>query len=268
MSNNEILSIEYTNCFVAFLDILGFEFKVMESQDRNDKLKILIDSLKICGCFPSGGKKISDSSGPERTIDIRSRFFSDTIVFFLQENQHDIAQLFLVIRYLQDRLWEKEICLRGTVTIGDMYWPDNKNNITIGPSLIKAYKVETQIAIYPRIIVSRDLFGYINHKDIQAYPFGRSGNLTDFIKRDEDGIFFLDLLNENINRFEGEYLWKNEDETIFSICWKDNCCSQHPVICEKLKQTINENIENVDEKVRQRYEWLKSYLEKSLDSGC
>jgi hypothetical protein len=262
MANTNISTIEYKNCFVAFLDILGFKSKVIESQDSADKLKILIDSLETCRGFPSEGKKESNSSGSWRSIDIRSRSFSDTMVFFLQTNDEDIAQLFLVIRYLQDRLWEKEICLRGAITIGNMYWPNKKDNITVGPALIKAHKLESEVAIYPRIIVSQDLFGYIEREAIQAYPFGQSGLLKDFIRQDKDGIYFLDLLNRQITRAQDEEIKKKVDKT-FSICWTEANNSNHGVMLGKVNEIINDNKTTEDEKIKQKYNWLKSYLDSS-----
>ena len=47
-------SFKYEDCFVSFLDILGFKNKVIDSQNSAETLKILIDSLNICSAFPSG----------------------------------------------------------------------------------------------------------------------------------------------------------------------------------------------------------------------
>jgi hypothetical protein len=253
--------VEYKKCFIAFLDILGFKSKVIESRDRVDKLRILIDSLKICGRFSSGGKNAGDTSGSLRTIDIRSRFFSDTIVFFLQTNEDDIAQLFLVIRYLQDRLWEKGICLRGAITIGDMYWPSVNNDITVGPGLIEAYELETEVAIYPRIIVSEKLFSYINSRQIQSYPFGQIEELKNFIRQDKDGVRFLDLLDRDVTRIHSETLQRTDDGN-YSIFWIEDYGSKHQDVLKTVKDIIRKNRRSKDMKKQQKYNWLNSYLGK------
>ena len=264
----ETNTIEYKDCFVAFLDILGFSEKVADSQNNQETLKILIDSLSICGAFPSGGKKKVDSQG-QRTISVQSRFFSDAVVFFMQEKPKDIAQLFFMTRYLQDRLWGKGICLRGAITLGSMHWDDYADlNITIGPALIEAHKLESEIAIYPRIIVSEDLYSYINNKNIKADPFGGGLNashdpdalLKDYIKRDADGVYFLDLLNSEILRTNDEVLESSGDDK-FSITWNFLSGSNHDYMLTKVDEIINENItSSKDEKIRQKYEWLKSYM--------
>jgi hypothetical protein len=257
-------SFKYEDCFIAFLDILGFKNKVIDSQHTSGILKILIDSLNICGAFPSGGKKVSATSNTNRTISIQSRFFSDTIVFFLKENKEDISHLFLIIRYLQDRLWEKGICLRGAVTTGGMYWPSTnckEGNIIVGPGLIDAYKLESNVAIYPRILVSQELCLYINGKEIDAYPFGQTGKLKDFIRKDEDEQYFLDLLNTNITRARDEELDKNN--SLFSVVWSGGTGSKHIEMLDNVSKIITDNIDSKDAKIRQKYGWLKSYKENS-----
>lgn len=254
-------AIKYQKCFIAYLDILGFKVKVLDSRDSSENLKILIESLNVCGAFPSGGKKAVSTSEGWRNIDIQSRFFSDTIVFFMQEDKKNLTQLLFVIRYLQDRLWEKGICLRGVVNIGDMHWPERGNNITVGPGLIEAHNLETEIAVYPRIVVSRELFKYINQNDIQSDPFAQGGNLKDYVPRDEDGIYFLDLLRNDITRFQGESIEAIEKE-MFTILYPEDSGSKHQEILDKVTEIIEQNVNSEDEKVRQKYEWLRSYLSK------
>jgi hypothetical protein len=262
-------TIEYQQSFVAFLDILGFRKMVIDSQNNQEILKILVDSLSICGAFPSGAKEATGSSGQRRAISIQSRFFSDTLVFFLQEKPEDIAQLFLMIRYLQDRLWEKGLCLRGAITLGGMYWEDSKDlNITVGPGLIEAHKLESEIAIYPRIIVSEELYTYINNKNIKADPFGGGlraqkpdALLKDYIKQDADGVHFLDLLNSEILRTNDEVLESLTDGK-FSITWNFLSESNHEYMLIKVDDIITENLTSENKKIRQKHEWLKSYVNK------
>ena len=262
---HEKRNIKYEKCFVAFLDILGFQSKGLDSTNRDDTLKTLIDSLNICGSFPSGGKKVSEAEGKPRTISTQSRFFSDTIVFFMKENKEDIAQLFFMIRYLQDRLWEKRICLRGAVTIGDMFWPDSGKSITFGPALIEAYKLESEVAIYPRILVDKRLYQYIEEQTPDAYPFAEKNHeLKGFLRKDSDGIYFLDLLNTRITRAKGEKLHKTDGN--FSVQWNAaGSESKHSEILAQVERVISGNTNSGNEKVQQKYQWLKTY--KDISNG-
>ncbi len=262
---NSVRTNKYKKCFVAYLDILGIREKVIDGKNNQETLQILVDSLSICAIFPSGEKKISKTSGQVRKISIQSRFFSDTIVFFLQEKKEDIAQLFFMVRYLQDQLWEKGICLRGAITIGDMYWDEKtfkRSPITVGPALIDTYKLEMDCAIFPRILVSRELVKYIKGKKIGAYPFGKPGELIELIRQDMDGIFFLDLLNKNIIRTCSEELKKSDN--IFSVEWTDGTASKRDQIIKSIDKSIAKYINSDEEKIRQKYEWLKNYKKQSL----
>jgi len=251
---------KYEDCFVAFLDILGFKSKVLDSQNNEETLENIIQSLKIVNSIPSGGKKVSSGSGGTRTIQIRSRFFSDTLVFFLKVKKEDIAQLFFIIRYLQDQLWERGICLRGSIVRGQMYWTEKDDNVTVGQGLIDAHQQESTIAIYPRIVVSEKLYDYINSKSPAAYPFGNDKNtsLSKYIAQDADGVRFLDLLNPKVLRAEDERLeiYRN---TEFSIVRENDSASRQSKILGNVNKIIQAHANDTDEKVLQKYAWLKTY---------
>jgi hypothetical protein len=261
---------EYQMCFVAFLDILGFQSLVLESKDRSEKMRTIIESLRICGAFPPEGKKVSRTGCLEKLISVRTRQFSDTIVLFVKEDPEDLAQLCLMIRYLQDRLWENRICLRGAITLGLMYWPKNQENITVGPGVVEAYKLESEIAIYPRIVVSNELYSYIMKNKVEADPFGgglhadKSNVLSDYIEKDADGVYFLDLLHPGILRTNDETLTEKEGE--FGVYWNFLSETSHPYILQQVKQTIIGNIGAEDKKIRQKYEWLKTYVDNKCNN--
>ena len=262
MNNKKI--IKYEECFVAFLDILGFKNKVFETKNNKSLLNHLIETLRFNQYFTtSDNKKINDG----RKIAIRSYFFSDSFVFFMKENDKDLPHLFLIIRYLQDRFWESDLCLRGAITKGNMYWPEDKNeNIILGPAMIDAYKLESQIAIYPRIILSDSLVDYINNHNIKAKPISNNpGKLKAFIRRGEDGVYFFDTLHPHIVRKQGEkvkqYRKTEQENRSFTISWNNNAKSNYGNIFIKVREIATNGIKNKDDRIKQKYEWLKSYSE-------
>lgn len=254
------ISIEYSDCFVAFLDILGFKKIVYNTKGNSKLLNDLIDALKINYKFTKSNQKETT----EGKIDIRSYFFSDSFVFMIKEKEKHLPHLFLIIRFLQDRLGENGLCLRGAITRGEMYWPKKKENILLGLAMIEAYNLESQIAIYPRIVVIESLFNYITDKEVPAEPLGPSGEkLKEFIKRDKDGVYFFDILNSEIIRKKGEKIESDEGKKTFSIQWDPNDTSNYDSVIENVQDVVVENIKNEDKKIRQKYEWLKSYLEEN-----
>lgn len=248
-------------CFVAFLDILGFRRRVHDSQSDPGIRKTLIRLLKITGAMREAtDKEVSDPSG-ERRIAVRSRFFSDSLAFFLPESPHSAPHLLFVIRYVQDEFWKLGFCLRGSVVLGEMHWATPDDHITLGAGLIDAYFRESKLAIFPRIVITKELRAYIEHHCIHAKPFSLDNGdpLVRYIRRDADGIHFLDLLNQRVCRPEGETLRANNSNKSFSIHYNTANPSNYSAIRDTVKRVIDESITTSDDRIRAKYEWLHTY---------
>lgn len=256
--------IEYQNCFIAFLDILGFSNKVLESLNNTEMLKVLRDSMGLCSSLSTGDKKLVERNGVRREIHVQSRFFSDSIAVFMRTRPENISHLFFMIRFLQDRLWEKGICLRGAVTIGGMYWPPSSEaSITLGPGLIEAHELESKKAKYPRILVSAGLYNYVEANNIEAYPFAREGKLRTRIRQDNDRLYFLDLLNRRINRTRTETLAVKHGD--FAIRWVPDSHSNFDTILDEVELLLAANEDSDDEQIREKFAWLRNY--KNINCG-
>ena len=252
---------EYSDCFVAYLDILGFKERVKGTKKSPESLNTLIEALQINSKF-TGTKNTSDGK-----LDIKRFFFSDSFVFMLKEKEDDLHHLFIIIRYLQDRLWESKLCLRGAITRGKMYWPKKEENILLGPAMIKAHGLESKVAIYPRIIVSQELHEYIENEKIKTWSENGDTPLLYFIKEDKDGVYFFDILNSEITRKKGESI-KPSDDGSFSIGWNNNDSNNYDNVVNTVKSLIETGIKDKDETVRQKYKWLNSYLNENSQEVC
>ncbi len=250
--------IEYEECFVAYLDILGFKEKVKETKKSPESLNKLIEVLKINSTFTQSSGKETTSDGK---IDIRSFFFSDSFVSMMKAEKKNMRHLFLIVRYLQDKLWEDDLCLRGAVVKGKMYWPKHRENIVLGPAMIKAHGLESKVAIYPRIIVSQELYEYIESEKIRTWSENGDTPLSDFIKKDKDGVYFFDILNPHIKRKKREHIKRNKES--FIIRWDADDENNYEHVISYVNKAIENGINSENEEVRQKYEWLRSYLEES-----
>ncbi len=249
---------QYEECVVAYMDILGFAEMVRRSEEDAEAFRRILESMQIVNAIPSGGKK--GVGGARRDMPIHSRFFSDSLVFFVKPKPSHIAQLFFVLRYLQDRLWQRHICLRGAIAKGKMYWPANDDNITVGQGLVEAYRIESTVAIYPRIVVSDTLYRYIADSEAPANPFAkdRDTSLTHYIATDADGVRFLDLLHRDIQRAEGERL-ERYGKNGFTVRWSTDAVSARPRLLASVDAVIRDNLAVTDERCRQKYAWLQTY---------
>lgn len=215
MPNCDDNSAKYTECYVAFLDILGFKEWVKRSIKDRDVLSILIKGLTSAsslGPTSHSKRKLTYKNGNcvgssnEREWVTQIRAFSDCVVIFIPTETHALTDILRKVRYLHDRLLELDCCLRGAVTIGDMYWNDawsrpktktSENStetpgastestpnetpqvlydrnipendfITLGPALVEAYELESTVAIYPRVIFSPKLMAHIEKMKTQT----------------------------------------------------------------------------------------------------
>ena len=247
---------KFEDCFLAYLDILGFKDKVKEAKGNVGKrFASLIEALKTMSEFELKSEKNTRTG----KVEIRCSLFSDNIALMIKANDHDLPHLFLIIRYLHDKLLEQNLCLRGAIVKEKMYWPEKGRNILVGPAIIKAYELESKVAIYPRIIVDNDLQKHVKTAKIPAFPVSERGDLANFIRRGEDGVYFFDVLNPAILRKKGEELKELSNDS-FKIVWNPKAESSHAKVLNNVKETITKNINNHVPQVRQKYEWLKTYL--------
>lgn len=109
------------------------------------------------------------------------------------------------------------------------------------------------------MIISKSLYGYIQAIEVNSYPFGNKGNLIEYVRTDSDGVYFLDLLNEQITRAVEERYIKTGDT--FSIQWNTESSSSLPNVVRNVLTTIESNMESQDARILQKYEWLKNYAD-------
>ena len=178
----------------------------------------------------------------------------------LKEKKDDLHHLFVIIRYLQDRLWKSKLCLRGAITRGKMYWPKKEENILLGPAMLEAYALESKIAIYPRIVVSEGLSKWISDNEIKADSVIQKEKLEDAIRQDKDGVYFFDILNPSIVRKQDEKIKSGNGWFSISI---GNKPSNYSGVLKSIEEIIRNNMTKEDEKTKQKYNWLNSYIEES-----
>ena len=119
-------------------------------------------------------------------------------------------------------LFQFDFWLRGGVTIGELFIDDT---VVWGPGLVEAYNIESKVANYPRVIVSKDvLFAYNNCER-------KSLNLYAFIKEDIDGLWYIDY-----------YIAAPNIRLIPQIA---------EILAEKAKDFLDK-----DDKTKQKYNWV------------
>ncbi|MET3293059.1 UNVERIFIED_CONTAM: hypothetical protein ABID98_005782 [Brevibacillus sp. OAP136] len=196
----------YSNSIVTFFDILGFAKLVETTKDASAIEKI----LTILKEESAADDKLADM------YEMNSINFSDTIV--RTKNIQSEANIkyrpgilfheLLDILHIQAKLIQHGILLRGSITMGEIVV---RNGLIFGPALNRAYKLESEIAIHPRIIVDPALLQYFDQDPkwftaSQHDPTMEKEYLKGLLNKGSDGIWFIDYLRSiesEIDSIEG-----------------------------------------------------------------
>ena len=186
MSNTALTTSQLiqTPHIVAFLDFLGAKEKMANPRGSDDFLQ------KINRIYRIADKLI----GNKKTSKLKVKIFSDNILAACEiknlQSRDECFEAFFDIQFfclnfqacaLLEGLW-----VRGGVSYGNMFMNEK---FAFGDGLIKSYKIESESAIYPRIVIDRQIFYKLGlNFQILASVVGNYQSL----KRDNDGeIYFF-----------------------------------------------------------------------------
>ena len=195
---------EYKIAIITFFDILGFGQLV----EKNNNPENIFDVLSLV-------KKSSEPDGELASLyDMSFVNFSDTVVrtknILSETNLQDppgiLFHEILDMVHIQVELAARGIFIRGSITIGKIFV---ENGLIYGPGLVRAYKLESKIASYPRIIIDPDLLKIFDgtnalKSSIHTHDMEK-GYLKNLLRKDIDGLWFIDYLRGSEIEFEDAF---------------------------------------------------------------
>lgn len=220
---------KYKECYVAFLDILGFKNLVNQNPcgEITEIFKTFFNKTPLRAAYIGDKNIISEST----TDELKIKVMSDSICLYIDVNIPNafLCMLAACITLQYKLLGRSEpIFLRGAIVRGDLYAEDD---ITFGPALTNAYLMEEKSAKYPRIIMTNEI--------IQTAKDGNANVLKACVYRDEDAFYAVNY-----------FMALDSDKATY----------------EKVKNVIMHILDTaIDSSIREKY----LYLEKKLknDSG-
>jgi hypothetical protein len=228
----------YEKRFVLFLDILGFQ-KIIEETEKNeepqdDKIQQLIKALEEMF--------LTVSIMPKETSKIVTQF-SDSIVVSFKDNDLKESQLFLnYVHKLIVKLANRKILCRGAVSYGNIY---HTKDYIFGPALVDAYLTESQAAMYPRVIFDKsiiDIMKINSVKDFNSYSSSRfDGKIEMYLKVDLDDKLYFDYFTS------AAYYYRDEDLIKYY---------------NKLRKLIIDGNKFKSPSIKVKYGWLKNKFNK------
>ena len=174
--DNESLGLPVEERIVAFLDVLGFKDLVdrMFASERE-----LFPALNEALDGVNRWAELGQSPGP-LGCPVVTTVFSDSIVVSAT-GESSFNDVVMHISFIAHALFEREILCRGGVARGPLYHVDGR---VFGPAMISAFRLQDEVAIYPRIVIADNLLHDL--ANLCAYPIP-------MVQRDFDGTWFVNL---------------------------------------------------------------------------
>ncbi len=249
----------YGNRAVAFLDVLGFQNKLKEfenealqyydnfvsanSDDDTDEDEVggrVYYSQKATDFIETFNKAISKLDNDKFSYYLFSDNICITAKNISNDGEKSLVELLLVISELYFEFVQKGYFLRGGIDYGLFI---DKASIALGVPLATAYKMESSLAVFPRIILSKDFVKQLsNHIAIDEYEI--DSILNSSLVKVSCEIQYLNVFN---------HIFKVEDKEYFF---------------EKYNHYISENLlsSSVSESIFLKYKWLADEFNSFIET--
>ena len=206
---------QYDEKIVAWFDILGMRNRIHD-YEKHDAEEI----LTTMGRFQNYVRNSCES------LDIKYMQISDGFILVSEFNYlKEICEILCQVQW--KILVNDKMLLRGALTSGKVSIADDDQKLVVGPAFIEAFSMESENAIFPRIIISNNLY--------QSVKF-------DYLSEDSDHLYFLDFLT---------YAIKTEDYNIRQLTH----ILQTTKVIDFLQTEYNKNIKD-NIWIAQKYGWL------------
>lgn len=166
------MAIELKQHYVAFLDILGFSEMVISDVGSEDQPNL----TKLFRCHQGAANIFKND--PNCTV----TQFSDSIVVAKPFEINGFDWFATKVAEYQRHLLDEGLICRGGIAVNKHF---SNGSFTFSAGVIDAYRVESTIARFPRVVVSQDLIDLI-YPDQEEYP--------NFLIKEDDGLVFLDYI--------------------------------------------------------------------------
>lgn len=243
---------DYQECIVSFLDILGFRNLIEKLTAREIRQR-----LEIFRRFsrPDESEKPGKYYGQGIFSDPGHEIVSDAVVrarpIRTEVRDGPLVLELIDLLHIQMQCVEHGIALRGAVVIDQLHLGPNLEGPLFGPGLVKAYEMETNEVIFPRICIEESAIELLK-SDESLLKEGHTLEIEldiieDFVKTDDSGLYYIDYLKG------GLFVLDND----FAEFW--NFLEKHKILIEAGLSSSSLP------KHRRKYVWLKNLHNSRID---
>lgn len=218
----------YEKKLVAFVDVLGFKNKTNQIT-ANEKTTLHQNLISIKNYINNLNSQYN-SDTPQQ---IKSFRFSDSCMFSAPLEK--LNKLLCIIYSMQLHFAANDFFMRGGVTYAEIY---DRDDFFYGKGLNQAYKLESEKATYPRIILDPKIFN--NWTNAGSIPEYNLSELTSILRKDFDNIIYINFFappDEHAREYFNNINMNQHNENLIKI--KANidknitACRQDPSILAK-----------------------------------
>jgi len=219
----------YENRLVLFIDFLGFSEHVSRTVSEPAFLDVVMDAVKTL-------REVKMEHDVFRSQ--RMTHFSDSVV--LSYRVKEPSAVFWLLWQLGLAVIElagKGFLVRGGITVGQLH---HTHEMVVGPALVEAYRLESKVARYPRVIVDPSVIDVAraspnhNHEADEEERYVR-----DALRTDSDGTLWFDYVN-----YHAVVVGAGMEPDVY------------PLYLETLGRLIRDNLASTGPKVLEKHLWL------------
>jgi hypothetical protein len=188
------MSNKYPVRYVAFIDILGFRNII----SRLDKDEFLLD--EVCKLLSEVHRPREELNDLFKKSEFRSATISDAVALSAAPTPAGLANMIAATEMLANKLLLLGYFVRGAIVKDRLFHNDE---MVLGAGLVRAYSYESSVALYPRIMLTREIV-----TDIE--DFQKVGTWSDLYakcaRRSKDGPHYLHILRflERVKTLDGK----------------------------------------------------------------
>ncbi|HBG35270.1 MAG TPA: hypothetical protein DDX01_08065 [Holosporales bacterium] len=200
-----------SHVYTALIDILAYRYR-LESDQKNGRLDFKEDLEQALKVFDTVNDAI-----------YRVQAISDTIIITCSEHNH-FPEFIAILKKVFIEFLKRGLFIRGGIAYSRHF---QSGRLTYSHSIAKAYELESKIAIYPRIVVDRNIIEMYLGGSGMPDMFGKSF----FLK--QNGVTFLNVIDDenwtlvhglakNIYETDKNHMVENENAFLKHL-WFQEC---------------------------------------------
>ena len=218
------------------MDVLGFGDAIKSTLDLQGK-EVRSETNKIARLVKIFGEFAQEQNKAEFNRSVRVTQFSDSLVISFKINEESqVFYILLNILHLTIQAIGIGFFIRGGITVGLV---THTKKAVFGPAMVEAYRLESQKAKFPRVLLSEEIF-----KIAAKYPSSHGSHeelkyIEQLVKQDDDGLWYLDF-------FEPAFSELNDN------------IEEAPLYMSTIHKLITKGLQSSSKSVVEKYEWLKA----------